>query len=227
MFFPFPGEGVSNFGHLDDMREMHRTSLLAPLVAVLALAGLLSATAGARRADEAVAAYPSATTVTANGPLPGGGGAGMTLDMALGSTDDALVVVAGARQVALQAPASVGPLPLRLMFGHYVDFGGGALRPDALLPWDGSPRAAEQRNQPLWVQVTVPPGTAPGVYRDRIVVTADGRQTTLPLTVHVFGVTLHPANQVDGNVIAAFHLSAETYVNTVGRLNGFTRSEQY
>jgi hypothetical protein len=205
---------------------MSRRSLPAWPVAVLAAAGLVAAGAAARPTGIAVAVYPSATSLTASGALPAGGASTVSLNVPIASQDDALVVVGGAHQVALQAPASVGPLPLKLMFAHYVDFGG-ALRPDALLPWDGSPRPAERRNQPLWVQITVPAGTAPGTYSDRLVVTTDGQQKTIPISVHVFDVTLPPANRPDGNVIAAFHLSAETYVNTVGRLNGFTRSEQY
>jgi hypothetical protein len=200
-----------------------RRLLFVSLVAVLGLPAVLAAAAGTR---VAVLAFPSAATVPATGSLPAGGSARIALNTPIGGEEDAVIVVSGAGQVALQAPTSIGPLPLKLMFGHYVDFSG-VPRPDALLPWDGSPRAAEKQNQPLWIQIAVPPGTSPGVYSDRLVVTADGQQTTIPFSVRVFGVTLPPANQVSGNVIAAFHLSPETYVNTVGRLNGFTRSEQY
>jgi Domain of unknown function (DUF4091) len=150
----------------------------------------------------------------------------VSLKTATGEQEDAMVVVSGAKQVQVIAPATVGPLPLKVMFAHYVSFGG-TLVPDALLPWDGSTRSTEQPNQPIWLQVTVPPGTAPGTYTADVSVVADTSGTTVPVSVQVFPVALPAPNQVAGNLLTAFHVSAETYGNTVGKQNGYTKSAQF
>ena len=73
--------------------------------------------------------------------------------------------------------------------------------PDALLPWNGSTRATEKPNQPLYVRVTVPDGTAPGTYRGTIAVSADGRTVAVPLTVRVHRVAVPAAGNPDGNML--------------------------
>ena len=60
-----------------------------------------------------------------------------------------IVVVSGAREVALTVDTKIlGPLAVQVRFRHFVRFGS-VLVPDALLPWDGSKRPVEQPNQPL------------------------------------------------------------------------------
>ena len=55
--------------------------------------------------------------------------------------------------------------------------------PDALLPWNGSSRAVEKANQPLYLQVLVPPDAKPGTYRATVTVTADGKATAVPVSI--------------------------------------------
>jgi len=188
-----------------------------PLLPLL-LAAVLPGTAHA-----GVTVLPSAATVHASGPLPPAGAKSVVLAAASGEQEDAVVVVTGAGRVSVSAPPSIGPLPLRLFFGHYVAFGS-RLVPDALLPWNGGERASEQPNQPLWLQVTVPAGTAIDPKSGAVTVVADGRPASVPVSVQVFGVGVPPPNQVEGNLMTAFHLSAQTYGSTVGRLFGLTRS---
>jgi hypothetical protein len=188
----------------------------------------VASAAGADRAprDVSIGVFPSSTTIRGNAPLPATPARSVSLKTATGEQEDAMVVVSGAKQVRVIAPATVGPLPLKVMFAHYVSFGG-TLVPDALLPWDGSTRNTEQENQPIWLQVTVPLGTAPGTYTAEVSVVADGNGTTVPVSVSVFPVALPPPNQVAGNLLTAFHVSAETYGNTVGKQNGYTLSTQF
>jgi hypothetical protein len=203
-------------------------SRLAPVAACLAvLAVVPSSLAQPRAAAGArIAVYPSSVSVRPTGALPSGGARAAALNVAVGEREDAVVVVAGGRQVALSAPASIGPLPLRLFFAHYVSFGARVV-PDALLPWGGEPRSAEKPNQPLWLQVTVPYGTAPGLYSGSVGVVVDGQTTTVPISVRVFPVSLPAPNQVAGALLTSFHLSAQTYGTMVGRLNGYRLSAQF
>jgi hypothetical protein len=73
--------------------------------------------------------------------------------------------------------------------------------PDALIPrvdrYAGQRRNAfpvtltAQRNQPVWVDVYVPMGTAPGEYKGRVLVTIDGRpDQAIPVTLEVWNFTL-------------------------------------
>lgn len=204
---------------------MSRIALLVAALLAGALAISASAADGRSRAIS-VGVYPSSTTIRGSLPLPAATAHSVTLRTAIGEKEDAILVVSGAKTVSIDAPAGVGPLPLKLFFAHFVSFSG-SLVPDALMPWAGAGRATEQPNQPVWLQVTVPPGTAPGTYTAEVTVIADGSGTIVPISVQVFPVTLPAPNQVTGNLLTSFHVSSETYANTVGRLNGYTKSEQF
>jgi len=167
----------------------------------------------------AIGVYPSATTVRASSPIPGQAADSIVLDAAAGEQLDSVIVVRGAGQVEVGDPTLQAPLALQLLFAHYVSFDA-TLVPDALLPWDGSRRAAEQRNQPLWVRVTVPAGTAAGTYAGSLDVVADGVAKTVPITVHVFPVSLPAPNDPNGSLLTAFHVAAQSYGNEVNRLYG-------
>lgn len=191
---------------------------------VLALAALLAVAPAAHAA--AVKTYPSSQSVAPTGGLPAGGGAAITLNVAVGETEDAQIVVNGARNVAAQLDGTpLQPLTPRLLFGHYVAFGAKRV-PDALLPWNGAARATEAANQPLWLQVGVPAGTAPGAYTSKLVVDADGVETTLPITVQVWNVEIPAFTQASGNLLAAFNVSPQSYVNKVSALFGATNAQR-
>ena len=198
-------------------------AVVVPLAAVVA-AALASAGVGAR-ADATVRVFPSSTTIPAASDIPSAAATSVSLSTAIGEQEDAIVVVTGAQRIAVSAPAAVGPLPLHVFFGHYVSFGS-TLRPDALLPWDGRIRDTEQPNQPVWLQLTVPYGTAPGTYTGSIQVSADGVATAVPVSVRVSSFELPRPGDTTGALPAAFHTSAETYVGTVAELNHLPQSEQ-
>jgi len=171
-------------------------------------------------AQAAVAAYPSSQTIMPSGPLPPDGGTKLVLNTARYETEDGLIVVAGARSVSVALDASgLAPLGVQLLWGHYVSFGAKSV-PDALLPWDGSAKSSERPNQPIWIQVTVPPEAKPGVYAASIAVTADGKVTTVPLSVKVFNVMLPAPGTAIGNLLTSFNVTPEAYLNTVDSLYG-------
>ena len=62
--------------------------------------------------------------------------------------------------------------------------------PDPLPPFNGMIDLAAGQNQPLWVRVKVPKGTAAGDYTGQVQLRANGYQTDVPLTVHVYGFEL-------------------------------------
>jgi Glycoside hydrolase 123, catalytic domain len=126
--------------------------------------------------------------------------------------------------VAVERPGS-GALPVRLFFAHFVAAGGG-LVPDALEPWDGSTRVAEEENQPVLVQVEVPYGTLPGGYVGALAVTADGRATRVPLRLKVFPVSLPRPETGIGNLLTSFYVSPQSYVSKADQLYDFTTHEQ-
>jgi hypothetical protein len=180
----------------------------------------LSAGSGAARSLTAtVAVYPSGTTFSASAAAPAGAASSVSLAMPVGGVDDATLLVRGAQTVSLVSPAIAGPLQLHLFFAHYVSVGGKPV-PDALMPWDGSQRATEQTNQPVWLQVTVPYGTAPGTYQGSVVVVADGTRTSVPLTVTVSAVTLPQQNEVPGSLLTAFNFAPQSYANKAADLYG-------
>src|SRR5437773_179871 len=81
------------------------------------------------------------------------------------SDQAALMVVSNARRLSVALDVRMlGPIGVQLRFRHFVRFGS-SLVPDALMPWDGSPQPAEQQNQPVSVEMSVPYGTKPGTYR--------------------------------------------------------------
>jgi Domain of unknown function (DUF4091) len=180
----------------------------------------LSAGSGAARSLSAtVAVYPSGTTFSASGGAPAHAASSVSLAMPIGGVDDSTVLVRGAQNVSIVSPAIDAPLQLSLFFAHYVLVEGRAV-PDALMPWDGSQRATEHTNQPVWLQVTVPYGTSPGTYHGSVVVVADGTRTSVPLTVTVSTVTLPKQNEVAGSLLTAFNFSPQSYANKVSSLYG-------
>lgn len=181
------------------------------------MALVFAGSSGAVRQAATVGVYPSATTFRPSGAPAAAGAGAVALNMPIGGHDDAVVLVRNAQQVRLDAPTLQAPLELKLFFAHYVSVGGTRV-PDALLPWNGEARATEEPNQPLWLQVGVPYGTAPGTYTGQVRVVADGVQEALPISVRVFPVTLPQPNQVDGSLLTAFHVAAESYGNKAASL---------
>jgi hypothetical protein len=185
--------------------------LRALLIAATALA--LAPAAGA-----AVVAYPSSQTIPASGRLPQDGAPAISLAAGIGEREGAWIVVTGASTVAARVDGSqLGPLKAAVYFGHFVAFGGRAV-PDALLPWDGSTHAVEKPNQPLYLQVLVPPDARPGDYKATVRVTADGQTTDVAVSIHVFAVRLPAPNAVDGNLLTSFHVVPESYVSKADAL---------
>jgi hypothetical protein len=192
------------------------------LVSLVVLVLALSAGSGAARTTQAtVGVYPSGTTFSASSAAPSHPASSVSLAMPVGGVDDATILVRGAQRVAIESPTVEAPLELNLLFAHYVSVDGQAV-PDALLPWDGSQRSTEHTNQPLWLQVTVPDGTAAGTYDGSVVVVADGSRSTVPITVTVSPVTLPQANQVAGSLLTAFNMSPQSYGAEVNKLYGIT-----
>ena len=139
--------------------------------------------------------------------------------MPIGGVDDATLLVRGAEKVSVVTPAIAPPLQLKLFFAHYVTVDGKQV-PDALMPWDGSQRATEQTNQPLWLQVTAPYGTVSGDYSGSLLVVADGVPTPVTISVTVSDVTLPKQNQVSGSLLTAFNFSPQSYANKAASLYG-------
>jgi hypothetical protein len=191
------------------------------LVLLVFLVLALSAGAGAARTTQAtVGVYPSGTTFTAAGTAPAHPASSMSLAMPIGGVDDATILVRGAQNVAASATIAA-PLEVKLFFAHYVSVDGKPV-PDALLPWDGSPRSTEHTDQPLWLQVNVPDGTSPGTYSGSVVVVADRATTSVPIGVSVSPVTLPEPNQVSGSLLTAFNMSPQSYGAEVNKLYGIT-----
>ena len=192
--------------------------MLGAAVVVLVLS--VGAGAGSARTEQAsVSVYPAGTTFTATGAAPAGATTSATLTMPIGGVDDAVVLVRGASSVSIELATIAAPLQLDVRFAHYVSAGGTQV-PDALLPWNGSARATEQTNQPLWLQVSVPAGTAPGTYAGTVEIVADDAVTTVPITVTVVNVTLPDPGQVAGSLLTAFNLNPQGYGNEVQKLYG-------
>src|SRR5262249_20984885 len=150
---------------------------------VAAVALLCAPAAGA-----GVYVYASSQTLPPSGRLPQSSMPSVTINAPPGEREGAWVVVTRAQDVgaALDRDA-LGSLRATISFGHFVSFGG-RMVPDALLPWDGADRPVERPNQPLYLQVVVPPDARPGGYRATVTVTANGRPTQVPVAITVFPV---------------------------------------
>jgi hypothetical protein len=185
------------------------------LRAVLTAAAVLAL---APAAGAAVLAYPSSQTIPPGGALPQGGSTVVKLNAAIGEREGAWLVVRGAHTVSASIDTShLGALKAAVYFGHFVNFGGRAV-PDALLPWNGSERPAEKLNQPLYLQVLVPPDAQPGGYQATVSIKTDGAEASVPVTVTVLNVRLPAPSAASGNLLTSFHLGAQSYVNKVDQL---------
>jgi hypothetical protein len=195
----------------------------APLAA-LGLALCLGSAGSATAASPSIATYPSTQSIAATGALPRSAGE-LRFRTAIGERESAFVVARDARTVAVSvadAPEGVG---VRLFFAHFVSVGGRPV-PDVLEPWDGGERATEKPNQPLLVQVDVPHGARPGTYSGAVTVTADGRQTRVPLRLTVFPVTIPRLGAGAGSLLTAFNVSPESYLGKAAELFGFENQQQ-
>ena len=193
----------------------------AALTAILALVLAPAAAAG-------VVAYPSSQTITPAGALPQGSASAITIDAARGEREGAWIVASGVQGRMVSASIDgyqLGSLHASLYFGHFVE-SGGRTRPDALMPWDGKPQAAERRNQAIYLQIVVPDGAKPGGYRATVHVTADGVSTDVPVAITVFRVQLPAPDAAKGNLLTAFHVIPQSYVKEAGELYHFTTNGQ-
>jgi glycosyl hydrolase family 123 len=199
------------------MTLVGRIAILACCLLLVPIGGV-AAPVSVAATGPAVLGFPAAQTIPASGRLPQGGTPSMALNAAIGEREGAWLVVTNAKSVAVTVNESgLGPLKAQVYFGHFVAFGGRAA-PDALLPWNGSPRPAERTNQPLYLQVAVPPDAQPGGYRATVTVTADGKVTAIPVSIRVFDVHLPAPSSAAGNLLTAFHVVPESYVTKVDQL---------
>ena len=182
---------------------------------IAAFAALL---AFAPAAAAGVSAYPSSQSIPAAGRLPQGGAPAVTLKTAIGEREGAWIVASGGHELAASVDDSgLGPLKASVYFAHFVSFGGNPI-PDALLPWNGTARAFEKPNQPIYLQVVVPADAQPGRYTATVHVAVDGGVTAVPVTITVFGVRLPPPNAMAGNLLTSFHVVPESYVGKADQL---------
>jgi hypothetical protein len=182
------------------------------------LAAVVLALVLAPAAAAVVVAYPAAQSIPGSGRLPQGGSPSVTLDAAIGEREGAWLVATDARTVSATVDGSaLGPLKAQLSFGHFVSFGARTV-PDALLPWNGSQRQTEQPNQPLYLQVLVPPDARPGTYTVTVTVTADGKPTPVRVSIRVFDVQLPAPSATQGNLLTSFHVVPQSYVAKVDQL---------
>jgi hypothetical protein len=190
------------------------------LVMLVVLVLALSAGSGsARSTSVTVGVYPSGTTFSASSAAPAHPASSVSLAMPIGGVDDGTILVRGAQKVSIVSPTIDSPLQLNLLFAHFVSVDGKAV-PDALMPWNGLERSVERTNQPLWLQVTVPFGTAPGVYSGSVTVLADGTRTPVPIAVTVAPVTLPKQNQASGSLLTTFNFAPQSYANKAASLYG-------
>jgi hypothetical protein len=192
---------------------------LAAIALALSLVPAAGSTPAAARASTAgILAYPSSQSIPSAGKLPQGGSPVIELHAGIGEREGAWIVATGARTVSASIEGSgLGPLKATLAFGHFVRFGARTV-PDALLPWDGAAHATEMPNQPIYLQVLVPPDAAPGTYRASVHVIADANSTSVPVSITVFDVHLPPPGAVQGSLLTAFHVVPESYVTKADQL---------
>ena len=185
---------------------------------LLGVSALALTLAFAPAAGAGVFVYPSSQSIPPSGRLPQGSAQSVTLNTGIDEREGAWIVVTGAQNVSATIDGfGLGPIKAGLYFGHFVNFSGRAV-PDALLPWDGRARPVEKPNQPLYLQILVPDEAAPGGYQATVNVTADGKTTSVPVTITVFNVHLPAPNAVEGNLLTSFHVVPESYVNKVDDL---------
>jgi hypothetical protein len=188
---------------------------------VWAVALVVAAPQGSTAAP-AVTAYPSSQTIPASGALPLGGSTTLELHAARDEHEGAWIVARGPGEVSASVEGDgLDALQVELAWGHFVRVGG-RLVADALVPWDGSVRPAEQPHQPLYVSVGVPRDAQPGVYEGAVAVTAGGETVSVPLRVRVFPFVLPERTDAARSPLTSFHVAAPTYVNTVARMYGFS-----
>ena len=197
------------------------------VIAFAAVAAALvigTASGAARTAQATVTVYPSGTSFRATGAAPAHGSSSVSLAMPIGAVDDAVLLVHGAQHVSALTTSIDPALQMNLLFAHYVSVVGTPV-PDALEPWDGSQRSTEETNQPIWVQITVPQGTAPGQYAGSVSLVADGTPTVIPISVDVANVTIPPPGQVAGSLLTTFNASPQSYGLEVRKLYGVGASQ--
>jgi hypothetical protein len=191
---------------------------IAAVACCLLLVPVGGAAAPASSSGTGVLAFSAAQTIPPSGKLPQGGASSLTLNAAIGEREGAWLVATNAQNVAATVDGGgLGPLKAQVYFGHFVSFGS-RLVPDALVPWNGATRPTERPNQPLYLQVAIPPDAQPGGYRVIVTVTADGRAISIPVSIRVFDVHLPPPSSVQGNLLTAFHVVPESYVKKVDQL---------
>ena len=201
-----------------------RLVLVAVGLVALGIAGAAAGRIGAT--SPAVVTFPAAQTIPRSGRLPAGAGHALVLNEPVGGDEAGLVVVSNARQVGVAVDTRrLGPIGVHIRFAHFVRFGS-ALVPDALVPWDGSPHRAEQQNQPVSIDVSVPYGTKPGAYKGSVAVTADAKRVVLPMTITVYGVALPKLGQVSGSLLTTFAVGPQSYVGRAISLFHYTSPDQ-
>ena len=90
--------------------------------------------------------------------------------------------------------------------------GQSGLFPDPLLPQEKAPLTVKAgENQPMWITVKVPKGTAKGVYGGELTVKVDGSSFAVPFEVEVFGfempdrMTLRTAFGISPSTLYQYH----------------------
>jgi hypothetical protein len=215
-----------NAASLPDV-TVHRSFVHPGLYLVATVAVALLALAATPAALAGIITFPSSESIAPSGPVPAGGSPVLALNAATGEQEAGQIVVSGAKSVAATIDRTgLGGVQARLAFAHFVAFGAKHV-PDALLPWDGAHRPTEAENQPLYVILDVPYGAVAGFYSAIVTVTADDVATPVKVTLQLFPVTLPEPNAAAGNLLTSFHLSAETYINAVGRINNSTSPAQF
>jgi hypothetical protein len=111
-----------------------------------------------------------------------------------------------------QGPGGAANLPTTLYRVEYVNLPAQkADVPDPLPPWSATDVPANS-NQPVWLDVAVPPEAQPGEYKATVRVQPEGMEpTTVPLTLTVWNFTLpetphlRTALGISGNFVAKAH----------------------